>query len=214
MWLYKHTTFPAMISQLISYLNLFIEVTPQEKALITARCTTRSYTQGEYFLRAGEYCRRIGFVCRGVFRIYVLNSAGEEATSYFMDENRFITNLEPLQTTKPATEYIQASTDAELVVIPKDLLTELEAIDGKWSELIGTITQKSLLEKVYLRNSFLGENATARYQKFLVQQPQVALRVPLQHVASYLGILPQSLSRIRRSLLQLDSGQSRIRKTA
>jgi CRP/FNR family transcriptional regulator, anaerobic regulatory protein len=203
-----------MVNKLIGYLSLFLEVTPKEKDFIFKKCYTQQYKEGDYFLREGEYCTKIGFIHSGVFRIFVINSVNEEATSYFMDENRFITNLEPFHNNTKATEYIQASTDAEIIVITKDAIAELETMDSKWGNLVRTITEKALLEKVYLRNSFLGENATARYQKFIVQQPEVALRVPLSHIASYLGILPQSLSRIRRNFSQTELPQSKARKVA
>jgi len=66
-------------------------------------------------------------------------------------------------------------------------------------ELVSDITQRALLEKINLRNSFLGDDAATRYQKFLAQQPEVALRVSLGSIASYLGITQQSLSRIRKN---------------
>ncbi len=67
-------------------------------------------------------------------------------------------------------------------------------------ELITNITQQTLLEKIRVRNAYMGEDAATRYEKFLAKQPEIALRVPLGDVASYLGVTPQSLSRIRKNM--------------
>jgi hypothetical protein len=66
--------------------------------------------------------------------------------------------------------------------------------------LIDGITQQALYDKIQIRNAYMGEDATTRYQKFMVRQPDIALRVPLSDVASYLGITQQSLSRIRKNI--------------
>jgi CRP-like cAMP-binding protein len=65
--------------------------------------------------------------------------------------------------------------------------------------LIDRITQQRLLDKIRIRNAYLGQDASSRYRLFMTQEPEIALRVPLNDIASYLGITPQSLSRIRRN---------------
>jgi CRP-like cAMP-binding protein len=66
--------------------------------------------------------------------------------------------------------------------------------------LIDQITQRALLEKIQVRNAYLGQDSASRYKLFMMRQADIALRVPLNDVASYLGITPQSLSRIRRNI--------------
>jgi DNA-binding MarR family transcriptional regulator len=67
-------------------------------------------------------------------------------------------------------------------------------------EIIEKINQQHLIEKVRVRNSYLGEDAENQYKLFIMQQPDIALRVPLKDIAGYLGITPQSLSRIRKNI--------------
>jgi CRP-like cAMP-binding protein len=67
-------------------------------------------------------------------------------------------------------------------------------------QLIDQITQQALLDKIDLKNSYLGHDSTCRYKIFMTRQPDIALRVPLSDIASYLGITPQSLSRIRKNI--------------
>jgi CRP-like cAMP-binding protein len=94
----------------------------------------------------------------------------------------------------PAVAGIQTACPTELLVLPRRALQHLATQLPYLQPLIDLITQHTL------RNQYLGEGAAARYQKFLLRQPEVALRVSLRDVASYLGITQQSLSRIRRQL--------------
>ena len=86
-----------------------------------------------------------------------------------------------------------------MLVISKAALLDIYEKLPYLKELITGIQQQALLDKIQLRNAFLGEDASARYRLFLMRQPDVALRVPLGDIASYLGVTQQSLSRIRRT---------------
>jgi len=87
-----------------------------------------------------------------------------------------------------------------LVVLKKKNLFDLYEKLPYLKELITGITTQSLLEKINVRNSYLGEDAATRYRSFLMRQPDIALRVSLSDIASYLGITQQSLSRIRKNM--------------
>jgi CRP/FNR family transcriptional regulator, anaerobic regulatory protein len=99
-----------------------------------------------------------------------------------------------------ARESIVAATTGELLVFSSASLDALYAKLPYFQSLVDSITQKALLEKIHFRNMVMGEEATTRYHTFILQQPEIILRVPLSDVASYLGITRQSLSRIRRNL--------------
>ena len=74
--------------------------------------------------------------------------------------------------------------------------------------LVESITHQALLDKIQIRNNLMGEEATTRYHKFISNQPDIMLRVPLSDVASYLGITQQSLSRIRRNMLSSEMSKN------
>jgi CRP-like cAMP-binding protein len=99
-----------------------------------------------------------------------------------------------------SAEGIEAACDAEVIIIKKQKLLDLYKKVPYLKELITGITTQSLLDKIQIRNSYLGENASTRYRNFLLRQPDIALRVSLADIASYLGITQQSLSRIRKTM--------------
>jgi len=91
-----------------------------------------------------------------------------------------------------------AACDAEVLVITKSKLLNLYRQLPAIKEVIDQITQQRLLEKIQTRNNYLGKDSAERYKLFVTQHPDIASRVSLRDIASYLGITPQSLSRIRK----------------
>ena len=99
-----------------------------------------------------------------------------------------------------AEETIQAACNTEVLVITKTRLLDLYKKMPYLQTLIDQITQQRLLDKIQIRNTYLGQDAMTRYKLFMMRQPDIALRVSLKDIASYLEITPQSLSRIRKNL--------------
>ena len=140
------------------------------------------------------------FIVKGVLRIMAVNDAGKEVTHFFLKENQFCTILNSFNSQVPANESIQAACDAEVLVISRHRLDILYEQLPYLKSLITTVTQQTLLDKVHIRNGYLGQDSTTRYKTFVMRQPEIAMRVSLSDIASYLCITPQSLSRIRKNL--------------
>jgi CRP-like cAMP-binding protein len=189
-----------MLNPLISFLKLFRDIPSADEALIAAALETRTYKEGEYLFRADRVCREMYFICQGVLRIMVLNEQGNQVTYFFLKENQFCTILNSFNNNVAAHESISAACDAEVLVFSRASLDKLYAQLPYLKPLIDQITQQALLDKIDLKNGYLGHDSTARYKMFMMRQPDIALRVPLSDVASYLGITPQSLSRIRKNI--------------
>lgn len=182
------------------FLQLFKDITGSDQEVISQQLQFRKVTEGEVLLQKGKLAKELFFVCKGILKIVSFNDKGNPVTHFFMKEHRFCTILKSLNDSVPANESIIAACDAEVIVIAKDKLLYLYHAIPYFKDLITSIFQQSLLEKIKVRNSYMGEDATTRYQKFIAQQPDIALRVPLSDVASYLGITQQSLSRIRKNI--------------
>lgn len=189
-----------MFDPLFNYLQLFRPISAEEKAVIGSYAQHRIVKEGDTLLEEGRTARELFFICEGILKIVKLNAKGNNVTQFFLKENQFCTILNSFRTGVPAEESILAACDATLIVFTKeDLLRAYEAIPY-FQNLLESIKQQTLINKIQVRNSYQGEEAAVRYQKFLLLQPDIALRVSLADVASYLGITPQSLSRIRRAL--------------
>jgi len=189
-----------MTNPLIAFLKLFHAIPDADEQLIMAATEIRTYKEGDYLFHAGNICREMYFVCNGVLRIMILNEHGNQVTYFFLKENQFCCILNSFNNNTIAHESISAACDVEVLVFSKASLTKLYAQLPYLKSLIDQITQQALLDKIDLKNGYLGYDSTTRYKMFLMRQPEIALRVPLSDVASYLGITPQSLSRIRKNI--------------
>jgi CRP-like cAMP-binding protein len=192
--------FAAMANKLISYLQLFRYISADEQKFITDAFESRLFKDGEILFRSGSICRERFFICEGILRIVVQNEKGSEVTHFFLKENQFCTILNSFNNQVVANESIQAACDAEVLVIKKDKLEILYKQVPYLQGLMDQITQQALLDKIQTRNAYLGHDSATRYQLFLMRQPEIALRVQLSDIASYLGVTPQSLSRIRKNI--------------
>ncbi|OON68187.1 Crp/Fnr family transcriptional regulator [Hymenobacter sp. CRA2] len=188
-----------MLAPLFNFLRMFRSISAADEALIGTELRPRAAAPGEYLHQEGRVCRELFFVVEGVLRIVKQNEQGVEVTHFFLKENQFCTILHSFTQETPSTEGIQAACPAQVIGLPKQGLERLYAQLPYLRELLNGIIQQALLDKIQTRNAYLGADAKTRYQLFLIRQPEVALRVPLRDVASYLGVTQQSLSRIRRT---------------
>lgn len=189
-----------MPNKLISFLSLFKHLSVDDQELITNTFEARTFDEGDYLFKGDRVCQQLFFIVEGVLRIMVRNEKGNEVTHYFLKENQFCTILKSFINQVPAHESIQAACKATVLVVTHANLMALYLRVPYLKSLIDEIIQQALVEKINVRNIYLGQDSTTRYKLFMMRQADIALRVPLNDIASYLGITPQSLSRIRKNI--------------
>lgn len=172
----------------------------QQIELVESKVQETELQKGEYFAEAGKIPKRVAFVDKGILRVCYYKNNGDEITKYFIDENNFAVDINSLSQNIPSSEYVQAVTDCSLLVLSIEALNELSATIICWDDIINKIINKSLIEKVNKLSPMLSEDATTRYIEFMNRFPQLANRVPLSYIASFLGITQSSLSRIRKNI--------------
>lgn len=189
------------MNPLITYFKLLRHIPKEDEQIITAHFEAKHFKEGEYLFKGnGLVSREMFFVCRGVIRITSVNDKDVEVTHFFYNENKFCSILQSFNDETPTPAAIQACCDAEVLAITHRGLLELYQQLPWLKQLIDNINQLHLIEKVNVRNTYLGMDAEKQYRLFTVQQPDIAIRVPLKDIAGYLGITPQSLSRIRKNI--------------
>lgn len=189
-----------MPNKLISYLKLYHQISAAEEQYILEAFNPKMFKEGEALSQPGSISKELFFIVDGVLRIVIRNEKGNEVTHYFLKENQFCTILNSFQKQIPAEECIQAACNCEVLGINRTTLLKLYEQVPYLKTLIDQITQQALIDKINIRNAYLGQDSANRYRLFVARQADIALRVSLTDVASYLGITPQSLSRIRRQI--------------
>jgi CRP-like cAMP-binding protein len=155
--------------------------------------------KGDYLSREGQICTKLMIVKNGILRSFY-NKDAEQLTTYFNIEGTIATALRSYLKEVPAHENIQALTDVELLYIEKKDMNKLYDEIPSWNK-IGRLVMEVLYVKMEERSiSLQHDSARERYLNFLTEFPNVVNRIPLQYIASFLGITPETLSRIRKSL--------------
>jgi CRP-like cAMP-binding protein len=189
-----------MMEALVNYLLRFGNLNRHQLELIESKLVFKTIKSDQYYQVAGKIPREIIFLLKGIMRVCYFNHKGDEITKYFLEEDRFIADIISYNQGIPTTEYIQAITDCEYIAISKDAMQDLSMTIIEWDTIISKITAKALAEKVNRISPMLAEDAKQRYLSFLELFPNLANKIPLSHLASYLGITQSSLSRIRKTI--------------
>ncbi len=164
---------------------------------IVGYAETELIEPGSDFLPQGTICSKIGFVNKGVIRVYATGKNGDEVTKYFVRENQFVVDLESYYNATPAESVFQAVLATEIFTIQRNTWNGLTEEIPKLYVLMKSLTEATLLNKLK-DNDFLNfGSAKEKYLEFIKRYPDLALKIPQRYIASYLKITPQSLSRIR-----------------
>jgi CRP-like cAMP-binding protein len=158
--------------------------------------SVRTIPKDEYIIKAGKYCDFIGFVQTGSLRSYIVTDNNEVNNDFYF-ENDFLSAFTSFVTGQVTGWNIQALEEAVVYTIPKKTLETLYRQNPEWLALGKYIFEKEFIKKCKREASFLRDHAKTRYLTLLQLYPSIEERVPLFHIASYLGITPETLSRIR-----------------
>lgn len=188
------------MEELITYLLQFGDLDTVQRALIQEKARWKTVGKGAYFAEAGKVSTQIGYVTEGVFRVCYYDKTGDSFTRYFVYENRFVVDMNSFRDETPSAEYIEAITDCRVLVFSKADFMQLSAQIPGWDDIFVKITSYVLENKLKFTGNMLVQDAQQRYLNFLAHYPGLANRVPLNMLASYLGITPSSLSRIRKNI--------------
>lgn len=185
---------------LINYLLQFGNLNQQQIELIKSKVVFKEIKKDEYYHEAGKIPREIIFLTEGIMRVCYYNNKGDEITKYFFEENHFIADILSYNQEIPSTEYLQAITDCKYISFSKETMKELSMTIIEWDRIVSKITAKGFAEKINKISPMMSEDATERYLSFFEKFPNLANRIPLSYLASYLGITQSSLSRIRKNI--------------
>jgi len=186
-----------MASQLQQYINQTFEVAPDTARRLETAFVDEFLPKGEFFTRIGSYHNRLSFLHEGYIRVYA-EPDGKDITQWISSPGEFITDLSALIFRRPARWHIQALTDCQLFTMPQETYLQMEERMPDWPQIEKAFIAKCFLlleDRVF---SFLSMTAEERFRQLMDRSPGLFNQVPLQYIASMLGMTPETLSRLRR----------------
>lgn len=156
---------------------------------------------GEAFTKAGEWSQRAAWVVEGMLRNYIINDNGEQVTVVFATEMQGIAPYSTVLLNRPASETTEAIEPSLLFVIDFKKFREMVDQDAVYAKLYADVLETALVATIERVEDFTKTKPEQRYQRLLDKHGFLIERAPLKYVASYLGITPVSLSRIRKRLM-------------
>lgn len=192
--------FYKMFSRLRLFLNSKANISDEEFEKIQPLVFSKTVKKGDFIIRQSEYCHFIGFINSGLIRSWYINNLDKEITTQFIFEGCFFTYLEGLLDAIPSHKNMQALEDCDVLMIKKDKLPLILQTSPKFEIIFRLILLDDSLLNMQTSEDKQNETPQERYLKFLKQNPTANNRISIKYIASYLGIEPQSLSRIRKRI--------------
>ncbi|MEN7549438.1 Crp/Fnr family transcriptional regulator [Rapidithrix thailandica] len=182
------------------YIKTLTQLPPEQEEAFSALITIKPVKKDENFIRAGQLPKTIAFVTKGLFRYYYTSEEGVEFTKGFFVENTVLSSYSAILENRASYFGIQALEDAVIEVVNYEAFRLLFPQHPCWNEFLLALLQKGYLKKEEREREFLLFDAEQRYRTFLQNYPNLENRIKQHLIASYLGITPESLSRIRKKM--------------
>jgi CRP-like cAMP-binding protein len=191
-----------MFDTFLKYLQDKITLSDEEVELIRSVSILKKLRKRQYLLQEGDVWRYNAFVCSGFLKTFSIDDKGQEHIMNFSPENYWTGDRESLATGNPSHFNIDAIEDAEIILITKENLESICQKIPQLNNLANAILQKSFIVSQNRIHANISLSAEEKYQNFLVKFPSITNRVPQHMIASYIGITPETLTRIRRNAVK------------
>lgn len=157
----------------------------------------KTLSKNDFFVREGEKCKDIAFIESGIFRSYYVSGDGKDMTYCFRFPNDLLGSYSSFISGKPSMENMQAISEAEVLTVRKEEIERLVHENPRWTTFLKIIAEQEYLELEKRFFQLQRDNAATRYRLLIENRPNYIQDIPLQYLASYLGITQRHLSRIR-----------------
>lgn len=189
-----------MLDSFKTYFQSKTNLTDEQFESITDTLQFKKVEKGSILLQQGDVCHHSFFISKGLLRSYTIDETGKAHIIQFAPENWIISDRSSSYFNEPSELYIDAIEDTEIVFIDKNFIDAAAGISASFRQQ-DTIALHNHIRQLQKRiNLLLGATAEQRYLDFITIYPNLTLRIPQWMIASYLGITPETLSRVRKEL--------------
>lgn len=189
-----------MFDTLFHHITKKISLTTDEFEVCKSYFATKKIRKKQYLLQEGEACKYTAFVTKGLLRSYTVDDKGTEHIIQFALEEWWMADIYSFLTGEPSLYNIDALEDSELLLITKAAQDEMVLAVPKMERFLRLLMQNSLISMQRRLIGSLNYTAEDKYLQLIALLPGIIQRVPQHQIASYLGITPETLSRIRRQM--------------
>ncbi|GJM32212.1 MAG: cyclic nucleotide-binding protein [Saprospiraceae bacterium] len=189
-----------MFQNFKTYLKTKTGLTDDEFHQLQGVLSSRTFEKGQFLLSKGEVCHHSFFVEQGLLRSYTIDDAGKEHIIQFASEDWFMSDRSSAYFDEPSELFIDAIEDTRVILINQEFYNLAAEISASYRHYNEKLLQNHIRHLQKRINLLLGATAETRYLDFIGLYPDLTLRVPQWMIASYLGITPESLSRVRKEL--------------
>lgn len=183
-----------------NYLRNKALVKAEHLSQLTDLVSVKEFKKDELLLSRGQICERAFFVEKGLIRFYSIDEDGKEHIVQFAPENWFISDRESIYFKRPSEYFMDTIEDTTVVLIDQHFIETASEISPEFRNYNEYLLQNHIRHLQNRINLLIGASAEKRYLDFIWLYPDLTLRVPQWMIASYLGITPESLSRVRKEL--------------
>jgi CRP-like cAMP-binding protein len=187
-----------MFELILKNISRHVALDPEEEKIFTSLLVHRSLRKRQYLLQAGDVSRYENFIVKGCLRAYTVDKKGDEHIVMFGIEGWWISDLYSFLTATPATQHIDALEDSEVLSIEKAELEKLYQRIPKFDRFFRILLQNAFVAHQQRVLAAISQTAEEQYLDFIKKYPALEQRIPQHQIASYLGITPETISRIRK----------------
>jgi CRP-like cAMP-binding protein len=191
-----------MVEIFLKYIREKSQVDPIDFPKIQAVCQIKKIRKRQYLMHEGDIYKDVVFVTKGCLRSFSIDMEGREHTFYIAIENWWTGDRHCYLTEEPTKFNIDAVEDSEVVIITKECFDALCKELPLFNDMINIILQKSFITNQNRIHGYVCNSAQEKYREFKEKYPDMLDRIPQSIIASFLGIAPETLSRIRRQLFK------------
>ena len=189
-----------MFEVLFKTINQKVTLTEEEQEACKAFFTPKRLRKKQYLLQQDDVCKYTAFVEKGILRSYTVDDKGSEHIVQFALEGWWISDMYSFLTGEPSTYSIDVLEDAELLLLSRSSNEELLQTVPKMERYFRILSQNALIAMQRRITGSLSQTAEEKYNQMLNAYPHIIQSVPQHMIASYLGITPETLSRIRKQI--------------